>query len=315
MSDIEQLVEELHRKTVPVKQFRKVVTKGLDDVWGIDLMEMPDPAINDGYRYALIVEDIFSRYVWIALMKNKDAKTSWTAMQKVLDDAGTKPKKLWADQGSEFYNNIWKANLKKLKVELYSTYADWGVAPVESAIRTLKNWVQPKLELQGSLKWIDILPEVVKYYNDKHKHTTLKMTPQEARNPEIEKELFVRQYGAPEPMSTKPKYKVGDWVRVARKKNVFEKGFDARFSYQPYKIRQVNVGEPVTYYLKERNGEKVLGAWYEQELQKTEVPDTGFVQQVVKKKGNKSLVRWRGIPPSYDTWIPTAELESLQAKK
>lgn len=312
MSDIEQLVEELHRKPAPVKKFRKVITNGSDDVWGIDLMQMPEPGINDGYRYALIVEDIFSRFIWIALMKNKDAKTSWTAMQKVVDDAGTKPKKLWADQGSEFYNSIWKANLKKLGVELYSTYADWGVAPVESAIRTLKNWVQPKMELRGSLRWVDILPEVVKYYNEEHVHSALKMTPKEARNPKIEKELFIQQYGPPEPMSKEPKFKVGDWVRVARKKNVFEKGFDARWSYQPYIIREVGIGEPVVYYLKERNGEKLEGAFYEAELQKTDVPDTGFVQQVVKKKGNKSLVRWRGVPDRYDTWVPTAELQKLR---
>ena len=35
---------------------------------------------------------------------------------------GRKPKKIWIDQGSEFYNNSFKGYLKINNIEMYSTF-------------------------------------------------------------------------------------------------------------------------------------------------------------------------------------------------
>jgi len=310
MSETKTLIAELHKGVRKVKKFRKVVVSGLDNTWAIDLMEMPAPALNDDNKYVLVVEDVFSRYIWMVALQNKKKETTWEAMKSVFLLTGIEPKKLWADQGGEFYNDVWEKGLKKKNIILYSTYSDFGVSVVESAIKTLKNWTQPRMEEQGSLRWIEILTKVIAMYNNEKKHSALKMTPAEARKAD-EMMLYERMYGVPQPMQGKPKYAVGDWVRVSRKKNIFEKGYDARWTYQPFKIREVGIGDPVVYYLEESDGEKIIGAFYEEELQKTEVPYAVLVQDVLKRQKGKAFVSYRGIPKKFNQWLDESAIEDL----
>lgn len=45
--------------------------------------------------------------------------------------------------------------------------------------------------------------------------------------------------------------------------------------------------------------------FYEQDLQKVNVDDDALfrIDKIVKRKGNKVLVRWKGWPDKYDTWL------------
>ena len=52
---------------------------------------------------------------------------------------GTKPNKIWVDQGSEFYNNSFKGFLKINNIEMYSKYNEEKFVVAERFIRTLKN--------------------------------------------------------------------------------------------------------------------------------------------------------------------------------
>ena len=313
MADIKQLIKELHKPVKPVKQFRKVRTNGLDDVWGIDLMFMPSPEENDGYKYVLIAVDIFSRYAWLQPLKSKDGTATWKAMTEIFKEAGTKPRKLWADSGGEFYNAVWKLGLKREGVKLYSTFSDWGVANIESLIKTLKTWLMPKYEERGSLRWVELLPDTLEYYNTKHIHKALNMTPYDARDKRKEAGLMERLYGREEEfVEVKPKFKVGDWVRVASSRQAFFKGYEARWSYNAYLIRRVSLGNPVMYYLKESDGTEVEGGFYENELQRTEVPMTVLVQEIKERRNGKVLVSYRGLPKKYDEWIKAKDVRDLR---
>ena len=50
-----------------------------------------------------------------------------------------KPIKIWVDQGSEFYNNIFKKFLKDKEISMYSRYNEGKSAVAKRFIRTLKN--------------------------------------------------------------------------------------------------------------------------------------------------------------------------------
>ena len=311
MDETKQLIAELHKQVPKVKTYRKVAVPGIDDTWAIDLMDMPRPEDNDGFRYVLTVIDVFSRFIWIAKTKNKDAQSVWVAFESIIRQAGATPSKIWGDQDGAWYNQIWTKRLKTLHITLYSTYSDWGVSIVERAIRTLKTWMMPAMEERGSLRWVSLLPLIVDRYNSR-KHSAIKMTPTDARDPSTQQALYKQQYTPPDPMQKKPKFKVGDWVRVARKKDIFEKGYEAQWSYQPYKIRKVSVGDPVVYYVQEGDGTQVEGALYENELQKTLVPNAVLIQDVVQKGPSKSLVRFWGFPEKYNQWLPHASIRSLK---
>ena len=75
---------------------------------------------NKAFRFLLYVIDIFSKYAWVAPLKDKKGASIVTAFQKILDDSdrseakskGCKPNKIQIEKGSEFYNNFFKKWLK-----------------------------------------------------------------------------------------------------------------------------------------------------------------------------------------------------------
>ena len=48
----------------------------------------------------MCVIDIFSKYAWVAPLKNKKGVSIVDAFQKILDNSDRKPSKIWVDKGS-----------------------------------------------------------------------------------------------------------------------------------------------------------------------------------------------------------------------
>ena len=49
---------------------------------------------NKGIRFLLCVMDIYSKYAWVILVKDKKGVTVVNAFQKILDDSERKPNKI-----------------------------------------------------------------------------------------------------------------------------------------------------------------------------------------------------------------------------
>jgi len=63
----------------------KVIVKGVDDQWDVDLMDMTKFAkYNNGYNFILVVIDIFSKYVWLRPLKDKKGESVSKALKDVL---------------------------------------------------------------------------------------------------------------------------------------------------------------------------------------------------------------------------------------
>jgi hypothetical protein len=178
---------------------------------------------NDGYKMILCVVDCFSRYAWCQPLKTKNATEVWDAFANILADAEGKPNTIWVDQGKEFYNKVWDAKLKDLDIGRYSTYAPYKVSIVERFIRTLKHKFWFEFMKTGGRKWVEKLQDFVKEYNEEDEHSALRMTPDDAHHEKNETKLLRRLY--PPPVEGKPKYELGEWVRVSPTKGIFEKGF------------------------------------------------------------------------------------------
>ena len=74
-----------------------------DNIWGADLADMQSTnKYNKGFYFLLCVIDIYSKYAWVAPLKDKIGITITNAFQKYLDDSGRKPNKILADEGIEF---------------------------------------------------------------------------------------------------------------------------------------------------------------------------------------------------------------------
>ena len=49
------------------------------------------------------------------------------------------------------------------------------------------------------------------------------------------------------------------------------------------------------------------GSFYEQELQKT----VFRIEKVIRRKGDKSLVKWVAYPKEFNSWVENRDLEKL----
>ena len=66
------------------------------------------------------------------------------------------------------------------------------------------------------------------------------------------------------------KYKIGDFVRIPDKRNIFSKQSTTNWSRELFKIKNINNTHPVTYTIEDQKQETILGKYYEQELLKSE---------------------------------------------
>ena len=66
----DQLANELHKPIIRKFKRRIVIANNVDDIWSADLVEMiPYAKYNKGYKYILMVIDLFSRYGWAIPLK------------------------------------------------------------------------------------------------------------------------------------------------------------------------------------------------------------------------------------------------------
>ena len=67
-------------------------------------------------------------------------------------------------------------------------------------------------------------------------------------------------------------------------------------------IKEVKNTVPWTYIISNVNGEKIIGTFYEKELQNKNQKKF-WIQKVIKKKGDKLYVKWKGYDNSLNSWI------------
>ena len=98
------------------------MVSGPNETWSADLIDMREfSKDNKGYNYLLNVIDIFSKYSWSIPLKTKTGLDVTNAFETILTNKNF-PKKLWVDQGSEFYNKTFDKLLKSKSIKIYHTF-------------------------------------------------------------------------------------------------------------------------------------------------------------------------------------------------
>ena len=85
------------------------------------------------------------------------------------------------------------------------------------------------------------------------------------------------------------------------------KGYTQNWSEKVFIVRKIKDAVPWTYVISDLNGEKITGRFYEKELQKTS-QEKLRIEKVLKRKGDKSYVKWKGYDNSFNSWINEKDL-------
>ena len=86
-----------------------------------------------------------------------------------------------------------------------------------------------------------------------------------------------------------PKFKVGDYVRISKYKNIFAKGYMPNLSEKVFVISKIQNTVPWTYVINDLNGEESIGTFYEKELQTTNEKEFRIEKALRKKTINYML--------------------------
>ena len=84
-----ELADELHKPLKRNFTRRRVIANHIDEIWCSDLVEMQQfSKWNKGYRYLLMVLDVFSKYGWIIPLKDKKGKLLLRLSKRFLKKVG-----------------------------------------------------------------------------------------------------------------------------------------------------------------------------------------------------------------------------------
>ena len=72
-------------------------------------------------------------------------------------------------------------------------------------------------------------------------------------------------------------------------------------------MKNVKNTVPWTYVLSDLKGQEIIGAFYEKELQKNNKQEFR-IEKVIKRKGSKLYVKWKGYDSSFNSWIDKKDL-------
>ena len=139
-----------------------------------------------------------------------------------------------------------------------------------------------------------MLNDLVNIYNNTI-HKTIKMKPIDVTGDSYAEynEKFNKKF---------PKFKVNDHVRISKHKNIFAGGYVPNWSEEVFIVNEIKYTVPWTYTISDLNREKVIGAFYEKELQNTNQKEF-TIEKVLKRKGDKLYVKWQGYDNSFNSWI------------
>lgn len=312
----------------------------IDSMWDGDLADVSNIAShNDGYKFLLVLIDIFSRFLFIVPLKNKQNQTIIEGLKSVFQK-GRKPHTLRTDKGSKFKNRWVKTFLHKQGITVIYTQNETKANYAERVIRTMKNLMYRYFMKERTYRYVNVLQDLVNSYNKRPHRSLGSNAPahvNEDNANEIRLDAFLAGQKKTKPdkkinekddskkpnkllkKRTKPvfKFKIGDNVRISQLKHAFQRDYQQKWTGEFFKVsaRYKRGGIPV-YNVKDLDDDPVEGTFYESELQK--VTKTGAVlyriEKVLKKRrrGNikEAFVKWEGWPRKFNSWIPESSLEN-----
>ena len=248
---------------------RKVITSGIDYQWEADLAVLEAISrYNKGYKYLLVLICSFSRYVFVVPTKKKTAAAIAKAFEPIFITRS--PRFIASDAGGEFLGKPVQDLFEKYNVKHFVLRGQPKCSIVERVIRTLKSKMFKYFTAKNTLKYIDVLDDLVSAYNDRY-HRTIQMSPSQV-NKKNEKKLWKKLYGEYLKKQTRGKTKkfdTGDLVVITKKRKPFSKSYLPQWGKEKYMVvDELNTNPPV-WRLMDMDTQQILKPrFYVHELQK-----------------------------------------------
>ena len=292
----------------------------IDKQWQADLADVSSLSRNNnGTTFLLTVIDCFSKYGWVVPLKKKDAPSVLKGFKILFEQSRPRrPLRIQTDNGKEFLNKQVQEYLKERGIHHFVTNNETKAAMVERFNRTLKGKMFRYFHAFNTDRYLEELHNFLKSYNN-YWHRTIGMPPSKVTKDKVP-EIWKRVYGNKLTHYPRTKFDKKDTVRISAAKTIFDKGYRPNWSEEVFKISGSKPTHKKVYKLEDMKGEQIKGTFYPEEVQSVsyDFPKEHIIEKVIqnrKRKGKTELIiKWKGYPSSYNSWIPEKDLEKYGEK-
>ena len=188
---------------------------------------------------------------------------------------------------------------------------------VERLQKTFQLLIYKFLVENETYRYIDNLQILMRNYNETPHSKLDNLTPAKAENPDNWDKVasaHSKHYSRMRVKKIKPKFSIGDVVRVSLKKSKFRRAYDISHSYQRYIVHKIDKSKILPLYILKNEHEEILtGKFYGQQLTKINKKTyRGYpIAERTTKNGKEYLFRYTGYSKNYDEWLPAGNLEKI----
>lgn len=302
-------------------QRNRIVATSIGDLCQADLVDMSSFAPqNDGYRFLLTFIDVFSKQAYAIPLKSKAAPEIVRAFRKIFDLFI--PRQLQTDRGLEFKNKTVTDFMKSHNVNMYFSFnQDVKAAVAERFNRTLKSKMFRYFTHSGSRRYLEVLDNLLQSYNHSY-HRSIRMRPVDVKNADP-RQIFKNLYGYATQRDMllansleKPKFSVGDTVRLRYHVEPFSKGYYPNFSDQTFTVSTVvNAVPRLMYKVTDFEGKIFPRKLYAEDMLKVSNNPRYRIEKIIKRRktrnGDQVYVKFLNYPESANQWLPASAVEDV----
>jgi hypothetical protein len=235
---------------------------------------------NKGMAWAFIIEDVFNRKAYIEPIKTKSPSEVLPALKNAFEKLGV-PMRITADDGSEWKGAVGEFLESKLISLDAKAHLHTRMGIIDSFARFVKNSLGKHFTATQSTNWIDYIPTLLAaYHRTPHSGLPKGMTPDEATDPVKATEVRDAAYEkvvAAEKGRKVSNIIVGSHVRVIKRKELFDRGYQVRWSIPIYTVDEID-SDGTWYTLS--NGKK----YRLHQLQEVKAPKTKAASDLEERK-------------------------------
>ena len=250
----------------------------------MDIMDLSNyKSKNKGFRYVLLIQDIYSRMVFGVPLKNKNGKVVLDAIKQIETEFHKQSYRINSycfDLGKEFVNRYFDEYTTQKRVKLFPKNPDVSnssLATIDRAIRTIRAIISRYFTATKTLNWISVFQKILDNINGSV-NRTIKVRPIDIwNNVEINRQ---------EIRTPPERIPIGSKVRVRKRKGAFSKGGN-NYSSKVYTILEYNGNG---YSLVEKTGK-----YYGTELMIVNDDAENVDNSLQKKNKEKNLTKRREL--------------------
>jgi len=263
------------------EQYNQILALGIGEC-AMDIMDLSNyKSKNKGFRYVLLIQDIYSRFLLGVPLKSKNSKVVLDAIKQIETEFHKQSYRINSycfDFGNEFVNRYFDEYTTQKRVKLFPKNPDVknsSLATIDRAIRTIRAIILRYFTATKTLNWTSVFQKILDNINGSV-NRTIKVRPIDIwNNVEINHQ---------EILTPPERIPIGSKVRVKKRKGVFSKGGNNYSS----KVYTISGYDGVGYSLVEKTGKYFL-----YELQKVNDDAIDVDNSIHKKNKEKNLTKRR----------------------